>query len=146
VHRRESYLNAQPVPDLSARVGHTECLLLNAESSGKLRHVTLRFIRRNSARLRVFTAALLLCAVAFAVGLSTAAQLHRSLHKMSDRANHQCAATLISSGSVEHSAGAPSATEPRHGPIASVFRPQCFSRVLASLAFSLLEHAPPAQS
>lgn len=121
-------------------------MLLNANSSGKPRHVTLRLIRRNSHRLRAVTATVLFCAVALAVGLSAAPQLYKWLHKMGDRPNHECAATLMSSGSVEHSACAPIATEPRRPPDRRALPAQGFPRVIAELAFSLLEHARPARS
>jgi hypothetical protein len=96
-------------------------------------------------RLRVL-AALLFCSVAFAVGLSSAPQLHDWLHKVGDRSKHECAATLISSGSVEHSACEPASVAPQAAPSVPAFRTQIFPRVLAYLGFSRLEHAPPALS
>lgn len=97
-----------------------------------------------SGQLRATFAALLLAAVALALGLSASPQLHQRLHQDSNWTSHECAATLLSSGSVEHSAVGLLALEPERvprGPALAVVR--CPRRA-ARLAFSLLEHAPPA--
>lgn len=95
--------------------------------------------------LRRILAAWLVVAVALAAGLSVAPQWHQWLHKIGDRTTHECAATLLSSGGVEHSDCAPASAEPRPAPSAPAFRTQLLPRVLAFLAFTRLEHAPPAQ-
>lgn len=89
-------------------------------------------------------AALLFAAITCAVGLSAAPQLHDWLHNIGDRANHECAATLMSSGNVEHSACEAVPTAPQPAPTVPAFRTQLFPRVLSTVEFSLLEHAPPA--
>lgn len=88
--------------------------------------------------------ALLVLGFALAAGLSAAPQLHDWLHKSGDRSNHECAATLLSSGNVEHSACEPVFVAPKPAPAIPVYRPQLFPRVLASFVFARLEHAPPA--
>jgi hypothetical protein len=113
---------------------------------GKLPHVRLRLIRWDSRQLRALAAAVLFCAVGLAVALSAAPQLHDWLHKSGDRTTHECAATLMSSGSAEQSACEPVLKQPQPAPAVPAFRVQPFARVLAVLGSSLLEHAPPAQS
>ncbi|MEP6810688.1 MAG: hypothetical protein ABI992_10625, partial [Chthoniobacterales bacterium] len=63
-----------------------------------------------------------------------------------DWATHECAATLLSTGSVEHSAAAHLTVEPQQIPRGWVLLAAACPRVSARPAFSLLEHAPPAQS
>lgn len=96
--------------------------------------------------MRGIIAAALFCAVAIAIGLSAAPQLHKWLHKSSDWPNHECAATLMSSGSMEQSASKPVATKPQRAPGTPAFPAPGFPRVIARVPSSLLEHAPPAQS
>ncbi len=119
--------------------------LPNARSYRKLPLVTLRLLRCHSEKGRAFIAATLFCAVALAIGLSDAPQLHKWLHNAGDRPNHECAATLLSSGSMEQSACAPLTAEPQRVPSVPAFPSRGFPRVIATLRFSLLEHAPPAQ-
>ena len=95
--------------------------------------------------LRALIAILLFCGVGFSIGLSAAPQLHEWLHKTERSANHECAATLLASGSWEYSAGEPILTQPHRAAIASSFiKPDC--RVIARAESSILEHAPPALS
>ncbi|MDQ6938821.1 MAG: hypothetical protein M3119_01545 [Verrucomicrobiota bacterium] len=100
-------------------------------------------IRPSSEKSRPIFAALLFAAMAIAVGLSAAPQLHQWLHKIGDRSNHECAATLMSAGNVEHSDCQPASVAPQPSPAVPAFRTQLFPRVLALLGFSRLEHAPP---
>ena len=94
---------------------------------------------------RALIAALLFCGVTFAFGLSAAPQLHDSLHHDHRAATHQCAATLLSSGSWEHSAPEPAITAPQPAPVTfSFLKPG--HRVIAQAKSSILEHAPPALS
>jgi hypothetical protein len=93
---------------------------------------------------RRIVSALLVVAFALAAGLSAAPQLHNWLHKIGDRSNHECAATLMSSGSVEQSTCEPIPVAPKAVPSVPAYRPQLFPRVLASFEFARLEHAPPA--
>jgi hypothetical protein len=92
---------------------------------------------------RRILSALLVVAFALAAGLSVAPQLHEWLHKVGEQPSHECAATLISSGGVEHSDCAPVFVAPQTPPSVPAYQPQRFPRVLASFAFARLEHAPP---
>jgi hypothetical protein len=101
---------------------------------------------RNSAamqRTRVFAAAIVFVAVALAAALSAAPHFHEWLHHAGGQASHECAATLLSSGSVSHSDCEPVRTCPEPAPESRSFRAQPFARVLAALEFTRLEHAPP---
>ena len=124
-------------------------LRLRLAESNALRQsprVRLWLNRCRPARLRAVTAAFLFCAVMTAIGLSAAPQLHQSLHQIGDRPNHECAATLLSSGNVEDSMCEPAATEPEHVPSAPPFAARGAPRLTATFPSSLLEHGPPARS
>lgn len=91
-------------------------------------------------------AALLFAAMTLAAALAVTPQLHAWLHSTGDRTTHQCAATLLSNGNVQHT---------QADPIAVERAPEANSETLPSLAVvhvasffggSCLEHAPPAQS
>ena len=99
-----------------------------------------------NSRTRSAMAALFCLAFVFAVGLSASPQLHDWLHKIGDQPAHQCAATILSSGSVEHSIGEPALAQPSRLAHGSVLPAAGFPCLSASLCFSLLEHAPPARS
>ena len=96
------------------------------------------------SRFRALIASVLFCSVAFAIGLSAAPQLHDALHK-SDGTTHQCAATLLSSGSYEHGVPAPVLAAPQPAPQTFCFV-DAVMRVAARPRTSILEHAPPALS
>ena len=98
-----------------------------------------------TGRLRASFAALLLAAITYALGLAAAPQLHDWLHH-SDQSAHQCAATLLSSGSVEHFAVEPAAKAPERVPVLQTFSSAELPRIILRLSSSLLEHAPPALS
>ncbi|MGI9088524.1 MAG: hypothetical protein ACR2HH_12425 [Chthoniobacterales bacterium] len=97
-----------------------------------------------SSTLRGFFAALLFCSIALAAGLSASPQLHEWLHNFSPGTNHECVATLMSSGSAEHSGCDPIPAAPTPTPTVPAFRTQLFHGALALLEFARLEHAPPA--
>ena len=99
-----------------------------------------------NSRTRSAMAALFCAAFVFAVGLSVSPQLHDWLHKSGDQPAHQCAATILSSGGVEHSACEPALVQPSRLARGSILPAVGFPRLRASLPFSLLEHAPPAHS
>ncbi len=138
-----------------AAQGRTPALLEGTRGSnvvartGRLRqgqpHVRPLLSHSNATKPRALVAAISLCAIAIAILLSAASQWHDWLHKSGDRSTHECAATLMSSGSAEHSACEPVLKQPQHAPAVRAFRAQPFARVLSVLGFSLLEHAPPAQ-
>ncbi|HMJ06717.1 MAG TPA: hypothetical protein VK474_10720 [Chthoniobacterales bacterium] len=99
-----------------------------------------------SGKLRVTFAALLLGALALAIVVSASPQLHDWLHKAGDFTRHECAATLLSSGSVDHSVSGPVLVQPAPNPDGPTLRTLRVQPVCASLEFSRLEHAPPARS
>jgi hypothetical protein len=113
---------------------------------------SLRIVRRmmrpstaaKPSRFRALIASLLFCSVAFAIGLSAAPQLHDALHK-GERATHECAATLLSSGTWEHSALEPVLAAPIPAPHTVRFIDIAL-RFAARPRTSILEHAPPALS
>ncbi|MBA2742886.1 MAG: hypothetical protein H0U43_00970 [Chthoniobacterales bacterium] len=94
--------------------------------------------------LRALTAAILFCAVVITVGLSAAPRLHDWLHKPGS-GTHECAATLMSSGSWEHSASEPVLAAPKPAAVSASFVSPGV-RVIARVDSSILEHAPPANS
>lgn len=99
-----------------------------------------------NGNLRATSVALLFAALAFAIGLSASPQLHHWLHQTGDWSQHECAATLLSSGSVEHFDGAPTFAAPRGAPSVPACEMPLVAPVLPSLEFTRLEHAPPALS
>jgi hypothetical protein len=96
------------------------------------------------SRFRALIASLLFCSVAFAIGLSAAPQLHDALHK-GELATHECAATLLSSGSWEYTALEPVLAAPQLAP-KSLRLVDAAPRFIARPRTSILEHAPPALS
>jgi hypothetical protein len=91
-------------------------------------------------------AALAFAAVVFAIGLSSAPQLHDALHGGSHGVTHQCAATLLSSGSVDCAPCAPLSTRPVVPPPVVAVAPVAVPGFVALRAFARLEHAPPSVS
>lgn len=81
----------------------------------------------------------------FTLVLSALPQLHERIHSSSRAANHECAVTLLMSGTYQHTVSDTIAIAP---PPATAFAHVSFRFQLVSprLEFSLLEHAPPALS
>lgn len=98
-----------------------------------------------AGKSRTVIAALLLSAITLALGLAAAPQLHDQLHH-SAAPTHQCAATLFSSGTVEHSAAEPTPGAPELAPLRPSRPAANWPRIVVRPSVSLLEHAPPAQS
>jgi hypothetical protein len=73
-------------------------------------------------------------------------QLHERLHKISDRAAHNCAVTLVASGGCDDAVVAPPLCQPHFKSVVAVFPAREGKFITSSLAFSLLEHAPPSLS
>lgn len=106
--------------------------------------VRLRLSGRRSSAFHAFIAAVLFCGVAFAIGLSAAPQLHDWLHK-DNGAQHQCAATLISTGGWDHAHSAPCVSGPP--PLGLTLPAFVHAQPIRARAqASILEHAPPAES
>jgi hypothetical protein len=94
---------------------------------------------------RVFIAILLFAAFLWALALSASPQSHQRVHPDAGRVEHNCAATMIASGSYDHAAHVPlvsaSAAAQQFSKI-----PALTPRWVASpfLSASIFEHAPPA--
>jgi hypothetical protein len=104
-----------------------------------------RFARsRNHGR--AFVAVCVFAAFLWALALSASPQLHQRLHKDAGRVEHNCAVTMIASGSYDHAAHVPLVS----GPVPAVQ----FSKIPALtpcwvqspfLGARIFEHAPPAR-
>jgi len=95
---------------------------------------------------RTFVATCVFAAFVWAIALSASPQLHQRVHADANRVEHNCAATMIASGSYDHAT---------HPPLVSAdtLAPQ-FSKIPALtpcwvqspfLGASIFEHAPPAR-
>jgi hypothetical protein len=104
-----------------------------------------RALRTRSGWFGGTTVLLLAAAIVLMLGLSVAPNLHERLHPTSATL-HDCAVTLIASGSCHHTAAAPLAIAP-----ATVvpFKIPALNPVWVAAAFlsaRIFEHAPPAHS
>src|SRR5438067_13589236 len=95
---------------------------------------------------RALVATFVSAAFLWALALSASPQLHQRVHKDANRVEHNCAATMIASGSYDHSAHPPVVSAPA--------RALQFSKILALtpqwvavpfLGARIFEHAPPAR-
>jgi hypothetical protein len=77
-----------------------------------------------------------------ALTLASSPQLHEKLHKIDSQ--HECAATIISSGNCEHSAPPQLVPKLENAPNSPAFLAKRFQFVVASVPSSIQEHAPPA--
>jgi hypothetical protein len=105
----------------------------------------LDFLRRETSPWHKVSALGIIGAFLFAFALSDAPRLHEYLHKALGP-DHECAATIFASGKCEHSAGDSPSAVPHSAPPAIAFLPRQFQCTTPALEFSLLEHAPPANS
>lgn len=108
--------------------------------------MSLRLSDGKGVAFRAAIAAGSLAAFLFALVLSTTPQLHEQFHGASGAANHECAATLLASGSYQFTPTTPISLAPPVPPKAFVQFLASIPLVSAHLEFSLLEHAPPALS
>jgi len=93
--------------------------------------------------LSALLALLLVCAITFAAALSSSPQLHQRLHQLDARTSHECAVTLLASGSVQHFVCGPVLLAPVETPRAASYPVSSVPSAFTALEFSLLEHAPP---
>jgi hypothetical protein len=101
---------------------------------------------RSTNHGRAFIAICLFAAFLWALALSASPQLHQRVHPDANRAEHNCVATMIASGSYNHAA---------HPPMVSALVPAVqFSKIPALtpswvqspfLGACIFEHAPPAR-
>jgi hypothetical protein len=101
---------------------------------------------RSNYCARAIVAAFVFAGFFWALALSASPQLHQRVHKEANRAEHNCAATMIASGNYDHSVQVPLVS-------ASVPAIQ-FSKIPALtpcwvqspfLGACIFEHAPPAR-
>jgi hypothetical protein len=76
-----------------------------------------------------------------ALTIASSPRLHEKLHKVGT--HHECAATMIASGSCEHSALPQLVPKLENAPNSPSFLPKRFQFVVASVPSSVQEHAPP---
>jgi hypothetical protein len=96
---------------------------------------------------RAFVAGLLSAAFLWALALSASPQLHQRVHKDANRVEHNCAATMIASGSYDHVAHAPHVSAPVpliHFSKIPALTPQWVESPF--LGACIFEHAPPARA
>lgn len=96
--------------------------------------------------LRAIVAAGCIGAVLFAIVLSAIPQLHEQIHDVTGTPNHECAVTLLTAGNYQHTPLAAISVAPPAPRKSFVPTTASFQLVSAHLEFSLLEHAPPANS
>jgi len=108
--------------------------------------MSLRLSNGKGVAFRAAIAAGSLAAFLFALVLSSTPQLHERFHGATGVGNHECAVTLLASGSYQHTPIATISLAPPSAPRTFVQARVSFELVSAHLEFSLLEHAPPANS
>jgi hypothetical protein len=102
---------------------------------------------RSTHRARAFVAICVSSAFLWALALSASPQLHQRVHKDANRVEHSCAATMIASGSYNHSAHAPLVSAPVpviHLSKIPALTPQWVESPF--LGARIFEHAPPARA
>jgi hypothetical protein len=100
---------------------------------------------RSTNQGRAFVAICVSSAFLWALALSASPQLHQRVHKDAGRADHNCAATMIASGSYNHAAHVPLVSAPIpviHFSKIPALTPQWVESPF--LGACIFEHAPPA--
>jgi hypothetical protein len=101
---------------------------------------------RSNSYGRAFVAAFVSAGFLWALTLSASPQLHQLVHKDANRAEHNCAVTMMASGSYDHAANPPliSAADlaPQFSKIPALIPCWVQSPFLGACIF---EHAPPAR-
>jgi hypothetical protein len=95
---------------------------------------------RGAMKLRASISLGVFVAFVAALTLASSPQLHEQLHQVNSQ--HQCAATLVASGSYHHAAP-PVLAATALSPSTPAFTPENSELVLATASSSVLEHAPP---
>jgi hypothetical protein len=112
----------------------------------KSRSMSPRALRIRDSWFRDTTVLVLATAIVVMLGLSVAPNLHEQLH-CTGASVHQCAVTLIATGSCHHSAAAPLMIAPTaalHVSKIPALNPQWVESPF--LGARIFEHAPPAHS
>jgi hypothetical protein len=104
-----------------------------------------RFARsRNHGR--AFVAVCVFAALLWAFALSASPQLHQRLHKDAGRVEHNCAVTMIASGSYDHATHPPLVSPPVQASQSSEIPALTPCWVKSPfLSARIFEHAPPAR-
>src|SRR5438874_2085797 len=104
-------------------------------------------VPRSTNRERAFISIFVSAAFLWALALSASPQLHQRVLKDANRVEHNCAATMITSGSYDHSAHPPVISAPVRA-IQSSRIPALTPQWVESpfLSARIFEHAPPAHS
>jgi hypothetical protein len=101
---------------------------------------------RSNNHGRAFVATCVFAAFLWALALSASPQLHQRVHKDANRVEHNCAATMIASGSYDHASHPPlvsaDALVPQFSKIPALTSCWVQSPFLGACIF---EHAPPAR-
>jgi len=103
------------------------------------------FARSNNFA-RALVSALVSVGFLWALALSASPQLHQRVHKDANRVEHNCAVTMITSGSYDHAAQVPLVSAPV--PALQFSKIPALSPCWVQLPFlgaCILEHAPPAR-
>src|SRR4026208_103841 len=99
---------------------------------------------RSTNHGRAFVATCVFAAFIWALALGASPQLHHRVHKDANRVEHNCAATMIASGSYDHGADPPFVTAPvpaiQFSEIPALTA--CWVQSLF-LGACIFEHAPP---
>jgi hypothetical protein len=101
---------------------------------------------RSTNQGRAFIAICVSSAFLWALALSASPQLHQRVHPDANRAEHNCAATMIASGSYNHAAHVPLVSAPVpavHFSKIPALTPQWVESPF--LGACIFEHAPPAR-
>ena len=102
---------------------------------------------RSTNRERAFVATFVSAAFLWALALAASPQLHQRIHSDANRVEHNCAATMIASGSYNYSAHAPFVSAPVPAvqfSIMPALTPQWVESPF--LGARIFEHAPPARA
>ena len=103
-------------------------------------------LARSNNHGRAFFAVFVSAALLWALALSASPQWHQRLHKDANRVEHNCAVTMIASGSYDHAAHAPLVSAPvpalQFSDIPALTPCWVQSPFLGARIF---EHAPPAR-
>src|SRR5438132_11802469 len=96
---------------------------------------------------RAFVAVFVSVGFLWALALGASPQLHQRVHKDANRVEHNCAATMIASGSYDHAAHAPLVSAPATAVQFSEIPVRNPLWVLSPfLSACVFQHAPPAHS
>jgi len=101
---------------------------------------------RSNDFARALVSALVSVGFLWALALSASPQLHQRVHKDANRVEHNCAVTMITSGSYDHAAQVPLVSAPV--PALQFSKIPALSPCWVQSPFlgaCILEHAPPAR-